>query len=627
MTIPGIDPRLVAGLAGQFASMSDQMRRVSADLGSLQAQLTSPVTQAVSQPQQFQPQRFEPQPTQQVRPVQSEHAPPVQPQRSPAPPQQQVSVRPIAPQQPAVAPKQPWWQRDGVISRVLAVAGAGVTLVGVVMLLVLAAQAGWFGPELRVAAGAVFSLALIYIGYRVFGRSGGRVGGISIAATGIAGLYLDVVAVTVVYEWLEPVIGLIVAFGIAAAGVALAVTWRSQPMAALILSGVAVCAPVVTGGITVPLLAFFTATFIAGFPAQLGRNWPFLNAARTVPIVIAALIGIALAGSVGVTFADALKLLVISSVVAVFAIGSSAELLRRNASDLMATVMLAAASVPVLLVGALFDRWTRSLVEGAVALLCLVTIAAVTSLPVHARAVLAAIGSLALLQAVLVSTSVELRPLALLIVAAALIAATHRSSSKIAFWVGAAFAVLGALGFAAVSPPEALTGSDYAVVQFSVVIAGILLSGIAVGLVIVASELSIVGKNLQTCWVAAGAVSLYALTSATVALGVAALGGETGFIAGHCAATIEWMAAAVALLVHGLRSEIYAHTALLAGLSLTAAAVAKLFLFDLVALDGLFRVGAFIVVGLLLLFGGTRYAKVFADRADRADRADHAESA
>jgi len=183
-----------------------------------------------------------------------------------------------------------------VISRVLAVAGAGVTLVGVVMLLILAAQAGWFGPELRVGVGAVFSIALVYIGSRVFGKPGGRVGGIAVAATGIAGLYLDVVAMTVIYEWLETSIGLVAAFGIAAAGVALAVSWRSQAMAVLILTGVALCAPVLTGGITPALVCFFAATFVASFAAQLGRDWPILGAVRTVPIVVVSLIAIAQAG-------------------------------------------------------------------------------------------------------------------------------------------------------------------------------------------------------------------------------------------------------------------------------------------------------------------------------------------
>ncbi len=61
------------------------------------------------------------------------------------------------PTYPVAAPRQPWWQRDGVISRLLAAAGVAVTLIGVVMLLVLAAQAGFFGPPLRVLGGALLS--------------------------------------------------------------------------------------------------------------------------------------------------------------------------------------------------------------------------------------------------------------------------------------------------------------------------------------------------------------------------------------------------------------------------------------------------------------------------------------
>jgi len=44
-------------------------------------------------------------------------------------------------------------------------------------------------------------------------------------------------------------------------------------------------------------------------------------------------------------------------------------------------------------------------------------------------------------------------------------------------------------------------------------------------------------------------------------------------------------------------------------LALTGAATAKLFLFDLATLDGIFRVAAFIVVGLVLLSMGAGYAR------------------
>lgn len=44
------------------------------------------------------------------------------------------------------------------------------------------------------------------------------------------------------------------------------------------------------------------------------------------------------------------------------------------------------------------------------------------------------------------------------------------------------------------------------------------------------------------------------------------------------------------------------------------AATAKLFLFDLGTLDGMFRVGAFIVVGLVLLGMGAEYARSLAGK-------------
>ena len=597
------------------------MRRVSGDLGALQTQLTQPQRPPV----QYSVPTYPPMgqgvppgmavpsgvvvPPQQMQPQPQPMAPPTS--AAPLP----YAPYPSPPVRKSVPKADPWWQRDGVISRVLAVAGAGVTLVGVVMLLALAAQAGWFGPELRVGAGAVLSTGLVYAGSRIFAKPGGRIGGIATAATGIAGLYLDIVAVTVIYDWLVPALGLAAAFGIAAAGVALAVSWRSQPMAVLILTGVAVCAPILTGGITLSLIAFLAATYIASFTAQLGRDWPILQVARTLPVVAVTLIGIGQAADWSASDAESLPILIVSALIAIFGVGSSAELLRRNAGDTVAAIALGVSAVPVLVVGTVLTPWTASLVEGLVAVGCAVVIAAVRWLPSIARVVLALVGATALLQAVLVPTSIELRPLALLVVAAVMVALAHSASSTLAYYVGAAFGAFGALGYLITSPPASIVDQRYAADEFGTLVAGILLVGVAVGLVHVGARLKITDKNLQASWIGAGVVSLYALTSATVALGVAAIGGNTGFVAGHCAATIEWMAAAMALLILGLRTEKYAHAALLAGLSLTAASVAKLVFFDLGALDGLFRVGAFVVVGLLLLFAGTRYAKVFAERA------------
>jgi uncharacterized membrane protein len=57
------------------------------------------------------------------------------------------------------------------------------------------------------------------------------------------------------------------------------------------------------------------------------------------------------------------------------------------------------------------------------------------------------------------------------------------------------------------------------------------------------------------------------------------------------------------------------------GIALVAAAMAKLFLFDLGTLDGIFRVVVFIVVGLALLGMGAGYARLLAQQDDRQQQA------
>jgi uncharacterized membrane protein len=73
--------------------------------------------------------------------------------------------------------------------------------------------------------------------------------------------------------------------------------------------------------------------------------------------------------------------------------------------------------------------------------------------------------------------------------------------------------------------------------------------------------------------------------------------------------TLSWTVVAAVLLACGARWPAMR----VAGMVLVAAAVAKLILFDLVALDGLARVAAFLGAGLLLLAAGTRYARLVAE--------------
>jgi len=122
-------------------------------------------------------------------------------------------------------------------------------------------------------------------------------------------------------------------------------------------------------------------------------------------------------------------------------------------------------------------------------------------------------------------------------------------------------------------------------------------------------------------WVAGLAIATTAVVSLGVLLGRSIDSAVAGFRAGHAVATILWMVAAAWLLIRGLRRSKDADLAMWTGLGLAAGAVAKLFLYDLAVLAGIWRVVAFIVVGLILLGTGAGYAKAL-ERARAADADD-----
>ncbi|MFE3257467.1 DUF2339 domain-containing protein [Nocardia sp. NPDC059091] len=550
-------------------------------------------------------------------------APGAQPWYQPMPPPQRraVPARPIRP---------PWWQREGVISRALAIAGVAVTLIGVVMLLVLAAQAGFFGPVPRVAAGAVFSAALVATGTRVYAKAGGRVGGIALAATGIAGGYLDVVAVTTMYGWLNPVVGYVVAFGIAAGGVALAVQWRSQGLAVLVLAGAAVLAPFVTTELALP--GFLIVLQIAALPVHSVRDWPWLHVVRTVPAVLATLVAVAGAalnpGGDATPASSRYQVLAAAIVIAVAGLTGAVLSGRLRAGDVTASLSFGAAAVPMLAAPIMFGR-TGSVLASATFATVLLGFAAVPWLPKlgaaaripgHLAVVSALAGAFALLEACIGIARVQTLPVALLLVAMGFLGVAGQQRSRVAAGIGVAFGALGALTFfyradiatlADQSEAEAHLGLSTALSALTV------LSTLAVA-GWCARRIGLMNRESEATALSvfAGIGGLYAVTALTVSLGIAT-GSRNGFLAGHAVATIVWMAAATAALLYGLRrlarTPQRAKVALGTGLLVTAAALAKLFLFDLATLDGLVRAAAFLVVGVLLLVVGTRYARAFGD--------------
>ena len=596
---------VVARLSADFAAMSQQLARVSADLTELDRLLADrPVPQATSQPMPYPmpaPQPYVPPAAQYApRPVQS---PPV------APPPRLT--------QPPSEPRPPRPPRDANwIGKALAVAGVAVTLIGVVLLLVLAAQAGILRPEIRVGAGAVLAGALVGVGARLNARPGGRVGAIALAATGIAAAYMDVIAVTTIYDWVSAPVGLVIAAAIGGGGLILARRWDSQHLGLLVLVPLTVLAPIVTDGITMLLIAFMLAISAASLLVQLGKDWISLHAARITASTFPLLVALAVAH-----FGDGNSAWLAGScgIAAVLAIVGALILLPSTRNKIVMALLTAAGMLPVLCASVTLAPMVAALMAAglAAALLAIVLVGdRISGVSKAVQQIWSVTSAVSALIAVTVAFDGEVAPPVLLATAAVVAVAGRRDD--VARFVAIGFGLIGSGLYLAYAPPASLIRATLLSTPDAV---SVLVSSILLIVAVVAIVWSWIGRGVvdseavRILLAGLAMVVVYAVTTFTVTAGVLVGGESGGFFAGHMAATICWIAMAAALFVYAARQSRDDRSPPIAGgLALVAGSMAKLFLFDLGTLDGMFRVAVFIVVGLVLLGMGAGYARLLAQQ-------------
>lgn len=528
-----------------------------------------------------------------------------------AAPQQYWQPAQAAPQQPQQQPPRPE-RSDGWIGKALAAAGVAVTLIGVALLLVLAAQAGLLRPEFRVGAGAVLAAGLVAGAMRLKTRPGGTVGAVALAATGIAAAYIDVVAVTTIYEWLSAPVGLVLAAVIGGGGLTLARRWDSQQLALLVLVPLAVLAPVVADGVSLLLIGFMLALSAASLPVQLGKDWVAMFVARTAVCTFPMLVALASAAfgtdrNPGLAGACAAA--------AVLAVAGAVFLLPKTSNRSLLAVATAGGALPVLFVSAVVGPLVAASIIAAVAALFLAVVLAGNRLPGVAgvvRRIWSAVAAVYALVAVLVAFGGRTGGAVLLVMSVVVAVAGRRDA--IARWVAAGFGAVGGAVYLSYSPPDLLFRAVELTTHSAV-------STIIASILAVASAVAVVWSwagrrdddEMRLMWAGAVVVAAYASTMSTVTAGVLIGGVKGGFFAGHMVATIGWIAVAAALFAYAARQPRAQRSLPIGGgLTLVAAAMAKLFLFDLGTLSGMFRVAVFIVVGLVLLAMGTGYARLLA---------------
>jgi uncharacterized membrane protein len=431
-------------------------------------------------------------------------------------------------------------------------------------------------------------------------------------------LYLDLAAATALYDYLTPAVGLLLAMLVSSGGLWLADRWRSLLLACGAIVAAALLAPVVTEGAVPLLVALVLVLQAAATVVALHRMWPVLVGIAAVwPVLYGtAVAGVAAPPDHPVAAATSLGVLLVGLATAVWASRRDPVPLPRG----LLIGLLVASPVPALTFAAAVDGWAGATLAYVTAVL-LFAAAALPNRDDVVRLVALAAGAVALFEATAVALEGR---------------GDHRSAR-------AGGGAGGGRGEPALAPDADGRRLDRGV-------RGDLGAGrprssggvdeLPVGAVHARDDPAAGSDRGGDSRVGAGARRRGRGARRGGADRRASCGrpcrsplgprrsrrpvrrrrpGDRarapdralwkGFVTGHALVTLSWTVVAAVLLARGVRRPAMR----VAGMVLVAAAVAKLILFDLVALDGLARVAAFLGAGLLLLAAGTRYARLVAE--------------
>ncbi len=592
--------------------------------------------------------RAEPEPV----PPQFETAPEPEPEpeRLSYPP----ATSPVPP--PAAAPQQDFWSAEpqwvqrsaatgsallararGNLSlsdflglRGLAWAGGVITLLGIAFFFVLASQGGWVGPGARVLLGAGLSAGLLALAWRLRTTHGQAEAALASVGTGVAGLYVSLFAATKMYDYLPAAAGLPLAVAVAGVAVAIALLWSSEALALLGLAGAGLSPVLVQHGVTPLGMGFVEIVTGAALVLWALRGWRIAPATATAIALpqLLVLIGHHLDRNPPFGFTPFWQTVIL--VVGMWAIYVSAgfhRYLGRGLDSVAQQLFVSTSTGMVGVVAVMFSEGARGYAMLAVA----AGYAGVTGLPWllgRPNRNLATILGGTALTAVLIGTAALLgggsRAMVLSAEAALLVIVSRRLGEQ--RFQHAAVAYLGiAAVFTAVQapfenlvefPPRNLLNANSRELDTHLLLTSV---ASAVAFACSVAVLALAGSPMSTdvrAWRRlAGSL---ALASGIYAASLATLDGfvwlhmtHRSFENGHTVVSLIVAGVGVSLLVAGLSR----HSTDLrsSGFVLLGAAVAKLFLYDLVTLNLMARAVAFIAVGLLLLAGGILYQRLWDD--------------
>lgn len=519
---------------------------------------------------------------------------------------------------------------------IIAAIGGAVMLAGIAFLLVVAIQAGLFPPIARVIAAAVLAVILVVLGLRLQSRheasEGARhetaedgsvdrgaspnPGAVALVGTGLAAGMLDVIASTVLYQWVPVPAAYMFVGGLALVGMALAQRWSSAVLACLVSAGTMALAPLISSGVELPIFYVIVGIATAVLAAELGA---VVRLVWSVPPAFM-LTGY-LASSETTGRGDQIALIVAAlAFAAVAAAVAWYDTFRRQPAAEYASLVVAPGAVPLLVLPTLDllqPGWLVGLLLAAAYLIMSVLLGrALDDERAESRrgsglvlaAVAGSVGSVLLVGAWAELDGRASTGIALTLTAIAYALAAGQWPRRWLEWAFGIIAGLALLTYLAVNQPQLALSERLAVRDFTYidVVASFAVAVLAVAVTWWAGRRRAGGASRLV--MAGVVVALAALSVMVVAAGVVIgeLSGNArgGFLAAHLVVTVLWICCAAWLVLTASPRIADARTL---GFVLGGLALAKLLFLDLSTLPGLFRVLSFIVVGAVMLVVAVRY--------------------
>ncbi|HJC60740.1 MAG TPA: DUF2339 domain-containing protein [Candidatus Dietzia intestinigallinarum] len=509
-------------------------------------------------------------------------------------------------------------------------------LAGIAFLLVVAIQAGLFPPIARVVGAAVLAVILVVLGLRLQARHEATAaehgataarneatadrpvnpGAVALVGTGLAAGMLDVIASTVLYQWVPVPAAYMFVGGLALVGMALAQRWSSAVLACLVTAGTMALAPLISSGIELPIFYVIVGIAAAVLAAELGvvvrLVWSvppafmltgYLASSETtgrgdqIALIVAALAFAAVAA--GVAWYDTFRREPAAEYAALVVVPGAAPLLVLPTLDLLqpgwpvGLLLAAAYLITTVLLGRTLDAEHTETRRGSGLLLAAVT---------------GSVGSVLLVGAWAELDGPAATGLALTLTGIAYALAAGQWPRRWLEWAAGIIAGLALLTYLAVNQPQLALSERLALRDFSYidVVASFAVAVLAVAVTRWATRRRVGGASRLV--MAGVVVALAALSVMVVAAGVVigelADNARGGFLAAHLVVTVLWICCAAWLVLTASPRIADARTL---GFVLGGLALAKLLFLDLATLPGLFRVLSFIVVGAVMLAVAVRY--------------------